>query len=397
MTLTSLAILVMGGGGPVLTVDGEGYLRLVRDGRAIYARTVHLGCAGGKLGSDQGPTFLPSIPFSGDVAQIKISLQGEVSYQGLPIGHLVIATFTGAAPQKENDFYIAADRPSLGQPGDGLLGVLRLNGGSVPLADKPTPKAPSTATNKPTTNAEPRDMLSDVVVPSPPEGGCGIGFAPSVEVEGQKIRLGDICKINGSPNLKSALAAIVLGEVPAIGVEVRFDLTRIRVKLRAAAIDLEKVKINIPDVVRVYRRAQRATDADFLQAATEALTQRFGQIGKLYIKQSQPDMMLPIGNRRLVVDQIEVLRTGYRLGISVYVDDQRVNRRLMALETDTITPAVNVGQVVKVILRSGGATIETTGRVSRVGKPGEPVEVTVEGGTRLTGKVNANGTLEVNA
>ena len=69
----------------------------------------------------------------------------------------------------------------------------------------------------------------------------------------------------------------------------------------------------------------------------------------------------------------------------------------MALETDLITPAVSVGQVVKVIVRSGGATIETSGRVSRVGKPGEPVEVTVEGGTRLTGKVNANGTLEVNA
>lgn len=398
MTLASLTMVLLGSGAPILSVDGEGYLRLVRDGRVVYAKSVRLAVIAGKLGSEKGPTFLPSIPFNGNVGELQVSMQGDVSFQGLPIGRLVLATFAGSTPQKEQDFYVAADRPTLGQPGDGLLGVLRLGGDEKPVSVKPQPKVqPKQQSSAPQPTPVVNNQHDDVVVPTPPSQGCGIGFAAKTAVNTPQIKLGQIAKVVGAASMRADLENIVLGDTPAIGVERRFDLARIQVKLRAAGIDLTKVRINIPDTVRVLRQGQVATEAEFIEAASAALTEKFGNVGKLFVKQTQPDVMLPMGAKRLVVDQIEVIRQGYRVGISIYVNDERVNRRVLALDTDLVVQTVNVGQTVKVLLRSGGATIETSGRVTRVGRPGEPVEVQVEGGTRLTGKVTANGSVEVMA
>lgn len=399
MTLASLTMVLLSSGAPILNVDGEGYMRLVRDGRVVYAKSVRLAVVAGKLGSEKGPTFLPSIPFNGNVGELQVSLQGDVSYQGLPIGRLVLASFTGSTPQKEQEFYVAADRPTLSQPGDGLLGVLRLGSDEKPAPVKQQPKIqPKQQIPAPQVMPVANDQRSDdVVVPSPPSQGCGIGFAAKTAVNTPQIKLGQIAKVVGAASMRADLENIILGDTPAIGVERRFDLARIQVKLRAAGIDLTKVRINIPDTVRVMRQGQVATEAEFIEAASAALTEKFGNVGKLFVKQTQPDVMLPMGAKRLVVDQIEVMRQGYRVGISIYVNDERVNRRILALDTDLVVQTVMVGQTVKVLLRSGGATIETSGRVTRAGRPGEPVEVQVEGGTRLTGKVTANGSVEVTA
>src|SRR5438105_25286 len=117
-------------------VEGEGYLRLAKEGRVVYATSAKLDVVGGKLGS-AGATFLPAIQISASAEALDVDLEGNVfikSSAGRTLaGRLVLALFpANASLLDDGAFKTAADRPRLGNPGEETNGVIRTEGAKSP-------------------------------------------------------------------------------------------------------------------------------------------------------------------------------------------------------------------------------------------------------------------------
>lgn len=108
-----------------IRVDGEGYLRFARDGRAVYAPEASLVIRNGQLVHEQGFGFLPPIAVP-DRASVTIELDGTVRANGQSVGRLVLALSDGMT--KRDDFWATPDRPRLMNPGEETAGVIRMVG-----------------------------------------------------------------------------------------------------------------------------------------------------------------------------------------------------------------------------------------------------------------------------
>src|SRR5690349_21408730 len=106
--LTTLVVALTLTAPPTLkvTVDGEGYLRFVNQGRVVYASTATLGVVGGQLSHANGSPLLPAVRIPGTTSSLEISLEGEVlattTTGKSTVGRLVLAVFKdgkGLTPQ----------------------------------------------------------------------------------------------------------------------------------------------------------------------------------------------------------------------------------------------------------------------------------------------------------
>ena len=76
--IIAIAISVYAALTPVkVHVDGAGYMRFVRDGRVVYAKTATFVSIDGSLGSE-GAKLLPEIPVPTTAPTITVDLQGNV-------------------------------------------------------------------------------------------------------------------------------------------------------------------------------------------------------------------------------------------------------------------------------------------------------------------------------
>lgn len=390
MTLASLALFTTLGQNQI-SVDGDGYLRLVKDGRVVYSKSDTLAVLDGKLGVKSGATFLPTISFSGSVDALTIDLEGNVHAKSSSsiLGKLVLAVFPDSAGLSPKDgFFTASERPKLVQPGEETYGVIRFVGGGE-TAGSTTKQVVNTISPKSTPKVQPPTKSAA------PTNGILIEVSPRTVVEGDRFTFGDVAELTGEANFVNKIRDLVLGDTPAIGVERKIDLLRIEAKLHAAQIDLHKVKINLPSTVVVVRASQVVTEEEFLNSAVTAIESKFGKYGSLSNSKPMADMHLPKGEKKLVTDEITPVQNGYRVNVSAYVDKQLINRRIMVLERSGVPDAVKVGDLVTIRVVAENIFIETSGKVTRVGKPGELVEVTTNDGKKMTGTVIRSGVVEV--
>ncbi len=398
MTLCTLSLLLVANANSQIRVDGEGYLRLVREGRVVFARSGSLTVSAGKLALEGGATFLPAISYSGDVSQLEIGLDGTVSAHGAKLGQIVLGVFASQPSQQPSGFYASPERPSLANPGEGATGVIRFGEGkaAVLAASKPQPQPSATLKQEPVVK-EPLANAESVAVPVPPTSGVGIGIRRQSQVQTDYFTLGQIAVLKGDSKLIQMLQTIEIGDTPAVGVLRRLDLARINARLRGAGIDLNRVRIGLPENATVTRAGQIVTDADFEATAVQALEEKFGRYGTLKLDRGQGSLTVPIGERSLRLEDATPNAQGFRVTVAVLVDGTVVNRRTIALLRSGVPDPLRVGMNVKVLVLAGNAAIEVSGRVSRVGKPGEPVEVTLTGGKKLTGTQSGPDSVEVKA
>lgn len=386
MTLLSFLVTLASAVTPVhLTVDGDGYLRLMRDGRAVYAKSATLTTLpDGRLGTAAGDSVLPSIQVPSDALSLEVDLEGQVfaiSGGRLPIGRLVLALFpAGAALSDRGGVLLAADRPRLGNPGEGTNGVIRTGG---------TKSARPTVQPQPTTSQ-----------PAPAGGKARVTARAEAEVAGENIRLGDIATIEANEPLQTNLTQLDLGETPAFGARRVLDRMRILARLKAAGIASDSVELIVPASVNVTRQSQVVTHATFLAFAEKTVREAPNVAAEYVADDVAPDFKAPQGELKLISEGIVGLNTtNCQVKIAVFVDGKRINSRTVKLTATALPETIKSGTVVKVRFLAGGALIEMTGITRTAGKVGDQVSVEVrpEGAERTLhmARIIAAGVVEV--
>lgn len=376
-------------------VDGEGYLRFLREGRVVYAKSALLVVTDGALASNLGPPVAPrlAVPTGATVA---VDLEGNVTAtvggKAQAVGRLVLAGEVAMTPR--DGFLISANRPSLGSPGEGAFGVIR-TGGRAGLA---------------TVHAEHRTTSTEVSAnaktnplrrPAPTETAVWRGGKPTIlvqadsQVDGDQILLGQIAKIHASPEMLSRLEGLSLGASPVVGVVRGIADYQINPKLRALGLSPADVELSVPPNAQVRRRAQRVPAGDFAEAAQAAVRRQFGAGLSLTPARSDLDFDAPFGSLELVAESVSRTATGFTVSVAVRVDGRRINSRQVLLSVGAGAEGVKAGQNVKVVVRSSGATITIEGRTRSAAFVGQQVTVVTTNNTTHTGVLTGPDRVEV--
>lgn len=412
-----------------VSVDGEGYLRLSREGRAVYAKSVRLAiAANGKLATPAGDNLLPSISAPSGTTDLEVDLDGNVfAVKGaskVKVGRIVLALFAeGAALSEQDGVLVAADRPKLGNPGDGTNGVIRSSAAAIPVKSQPVSEAPKTVPTetqksaptiesggsspikidapKTTKNLDPLPAVHKEPLAGKKGTPLKIVVSGSGEVAGDKVKLGDIATVEGDETSADALRQIELGDAPVIGAKRSFDRIRILAKIRAAGFDPNKIELIVPAMISVERKGQSISQDQFNAAALKAIAESPG-IATEYVAADAvgPDFLAPAGAYALVPETISGVNTASALvKIAVYVGVKKVNSRSVKLTAKSLPVSIRIGSAVKVLFRAGGAMVEVQGIARGTGTVGDTisVEVKLPGGekTNHAGIVLKDGSVEV--
>lgn len=329
-----------------VTVDGEGYLRLSREGRAVYTKTATLTvAANGKLATTSGDAVLPTIAAPIVSQSLQVDLEGNVfalrNGDKAKIGRLVLALFPeGTALDEKNGVLLSTERPKLGDPGDDTNGVIRSE--TVPTIESKTssPIEPK-ATNEPKPATQPIKPTEQPVETKPtPKGDPAkpkISAVSTAEVSGETVTLGDIAVVEGEPTRQQFLKNIEIGGAPALGAKRFFDRAQIIGKIKLAAVKEEDIELLIPATITVTRKSQTITHSEFVQAALRAVYESPGIVTEYIADSAGSEFLAPVGPRAFMVETISGLNTAVAtIKIAVYVGTKRINSRTLTLKAKAL-------------------------------------------------------------
>lgn len=386
MIATLLTALTLAPAPIDVRVEGEGYLRLAREGRVVFATQARLSVTNGRISAGNGAEPLPAIRVPEGATAIMVDLEGRVrariSGTDTQVGRLVLAFFPkGTALTPENGFLTSPTRASLGNPGEGTNGVIRMNGG-----------APAPATANQAIRQNP------TVRPTPaPRSVSGIEISVRAEsfVERETFTLGEIAEIRADAGTQQRLAAIEMGRSPSIGISRGIDRSFVEMKLRSAGQTVRDITVSVPGGAKITRRAQVVPASQLETLAREAIKQQLGIEAPLKTTTRFPDFNAPTGELEMVVETTSKTPNGATATVAIRVNGVRLNARSISFVFDTTAAGVRAGAPVKIFARRSGATIELEGRARTTAWLGQTVTVVTTTGSTLTGTVTAADTVEV--
>lgn len=349
-------------------VDGEGYLRFVREGRVVYAASANLTVTKGLLGSGELP-LTPTVRIPANAIKLEVDLSGNIvavaGAQRTDCGRLVLSRFD-TPPTADRGYFVSVNRATLGNPGEGLFGVIRTSA--------------ATSSTSPGKTA-------------PVAGGKAVVTIQAVsEVSADQVTLGDVALINGDAKVQEALAGMVYGPTPAIGIDAPVTSYRIQALLKRAGITAE---VQGPSAGVVRRKGQAIPAADFVAVATKAAQEKLGaEIPMISTDANVSEFKAPLGAYELKAESVSLSGTTASVTVAVYVEGRRLNSRSVALRVDA-SAQVKPGDLVRVVLKSAGVTVEVGGKVRTGGVVGQKVTVLTETGSVLTGVVIGADRIEV--
>jgi hypothetical protein len=378
MMIAVLSLVVLAG--PLtldVKVDGAGYMRFVSEGRVVYANSAQLTVVGGSLGHKSGALVLPTIKVPATAPSLSIDLEGRVFVGEANVGRLVLAVFGPSdALTPSGSFLVAANRPKLSNPGEGLAGVIRMGG------ETPVPQTEPAKTIKPV-NKVTRSGKATIVV------------SGDSEASGERFLLGEIAQISAAPELTESLKSIEIGDTPSIGVSRGLDVRQIAARLKAEGFDVDELSIEIEPGSKVHRKAQLIPAADFERVAVEAARQALGDTVPLIAQVSRQEFKAPMGTLELVAESCVTNSGGASVLIAVKIDGRRYNARQIQVKPDAQAPGVRFGSPITILMVSGGATVEVSGQAKGNAFVGQTVTVKTSTGVEFTGTVVSPGRVEV--
>lgn len=369
-----------------LRVDGEGYLRLALNGQVVYAKSIKVARINGRLGDENGATFLPAIECPSAPSSLKVGLDGIVWCNGQAIGKLVLAQFKLTSPVAEGKYLVTQNRPELAEPGEGTAGVIRFEGigggGTAPSVAKPTPRTETKHESKPAPNTKGMPLSIKVRSVS--------------EVNTEKYTLGQIADIKGDSVLAKVAENLAIGDTPPIGIDRVLDGVRISGALRQAGFDVSKLTLNVQGGSVVRRESQNIPLDDLIDTAVNAADATLGKNGTLRSSGPLQPVRVPKGQLELVCTQVNEMQGQVRCTVDIYVEAKKFNAVTVLLTREGAKPKLMVGATVTVRAIVGALVVETTGKVTKIGaKATDPVEVKTSDGATLVGTVNSRGEVEV--
>lgn len=349
-------------------VDGEGYLRFVREGRIVYAMSATLTVRNGALVSGDYPVT-PTIKVPADAVRLEVDLSGNIvavsSAAKSNCGQLVLARFDGPLKQ-DRGFFVSANRAVLGNPGEGLFGVIRsTNSAAI------TPAPASTG----------------VVGPS------AVVVQAVSEIAADQVLLKDVATITApDAQTRGALENLVYGNTPPIGIDSPVTAYRIQALLKRAGIAAE---VQAPSGAVVRRKYQAIPADDFTAAAIKAAQEKIGaEIPMTCSDSNQTEFKAPLGAIELKVESVSNSGMTANVVVAVVVEGRRINSRTVSLKVDA-SAQVKANAPVKVILKSAGVTVEVPGKTRSAGMVGQTITVVTDTGSVLSGIVIGPDRVEV--
>lgn len=377
-------------------VDGEGYFRLARNGEVAYAKSVSLTVTGGKLATSDGAYILPVIIIKGTPSDLSSDLQGRItadfSGQKQEIGRFVLATFPDdVRPVESHGLLKIFGEPTLGEPGEGLIGVIR------PVVENAKPEVTKPAQTG--TGSQPKSSSQSETITAPQRpvapGMVRVQLRELAEVSGLTVRIEQVANIIGEADLARQIAQISITTPPPIGIDRKIDQARVISRLRGAGLDINKVEL-VGEFVIVRQESQEVTHQAMVNSAQTQLLDEYG-ILKPESDRIQSSFYAPKGETKLTLEGTR--RSGQALSTTVviWVNGQRINSRSLRFVADSQAIDLALGESVSVHIVSGDVSVEMPGKVQKVDKINGLVTVKLETGTVLTGRWTPQGFVKVKA
>ncbi|MBI3911617.1 MAG: flagellar basal body P-ring formation protein FlgA [Armatimonadetes bacterium] len=167
--------------------------------------------------------------------------------------------------------------------------------------------------------------------PAAPTPQTVITFHAQAEVEGDRVRLGDVALIETEDaGLAERLAAVVVGAAPLVGRTRSLSAAYCKIRVRANRVDLKSLAFAGADLVEVLRKGQVVRGADVLAAAVAELERQRPESGAVFVPASQPsDITVPLGEVALEA-RCRVGASGSSAAVPVSIS---VSGRPVALQT----------------------------------------------------------------
>ncbi len=330
-------------------VEGDGFLRFLREGEVVYQKEARLVAVDGRLAHELGPPVTPAITVVGSPSSLTVDPEGRVMADGRQIGRLAVALFgTDLRPIERDGWLLAADRPKVVYPGSPGAGVIASENAVAPPMPRP-----------------------EAVV------------AGEILVNGPRISLAEVLGIDSD-----AAAKVDLGPAAAPGATRQISRSAIQSQIRSLGLSA-----SAPESVRVVTRHQAVPHERFVQDAVKKLTETclVGQIST----SAEPDMLAPVGELELRVSSLRMTGRTATIEVEVWVDKVKFNARSIKFETTSSTDAFKSGQQVRVILRAAGATVEVQARIRSIDRERGLITVATDSGAVLTGTPTPFGAIEV--
>lgn len=113
-----------------IAVEGDGYLRFVKNGKTVYSRKAELFTTPNGLSTEDGALLVPRIIALGALSEILIDLDGTIAARigtsTRDLGHIYLANFKRSTKFTKIGNYLATtSKPKLSAPGIGTSGVMR--------------------------------------------------------------------------------------------------------------------------------------------------------------------------------------------------------------------------------------------------------------------------------
>jgi len=207
-----------------------------------------------------------------------------------------------------------------------------------------------------------------------------IRIQAELSVSVARFRLGDIATIETEDStLREQLSAIELGASPLAGQTRIFTKQQLLTRLRQHKIDLNTVRVEMPDTVRLTRAAQIVDNSQLESFAREQLKTVLGEAATEWTLENPPaPASVPSGAVEFRVEGAPRVASGSAtMEITALVEGQPRAKYLLRFKApQKARPiAVRSGESVQVRVRGDGVVLETRGVARATGALDEIIPV----------------------
>lgn len=348
--LTTFAVALSLAAAPMVrvSVEGDGFLRFAKDGHALYSTSAPLTIVNGWLSNANGAPLVPTLRIPDGTRRVEITSEGEVfaetSAFRARVGHISLAVFRGdSGLTPYGSFLVSSSNPELvpaGRDGAGSISTLQpgeplpANPTRAPAAVLPTVPASDPFVQQWITNPPPRIHRSDLPEGAPRSGEASITVSDVSETPADTYRLGDIAVIDAEPELRSALADIVLGDTPGFTRALRIRKDDVLAQIIRAGFDPEQFKIDMPRKAVVRRTCQSVEKVSIEKVAIEAAQHIYGPDAQMQAIVRKDETIAPIGEVSLQAESCVPTRSGASVIVVTLVNGQRFSSKVVRVLVD---------------------------------------------------------------
>lgn len=360
--VTVLAVLVAGPAS--YRIEGDGWFRFRREGRAVYASSVELVARGGRLESTEGLPLWPEVAVTSE--DFVVAADGTVTCGGAATGTIVLAYFETQPVTGPGGLASSPERPLIERARAGTRIVSADRGFQTPVA------APS-ATAPPQTALPTRLTLK-----------------ASTEVLGLVVTVQDVVE----QALPLNVGSLVVTTSPPIGARLALDSTRVEAKLRASgAMPSDWPGLGSRMTVQVARATNAVPHSKLVETAVQSLAAEHP--GEWEALDSPGDFALPVGKVELKAERSTVSGKTASVVVALFVDGARYNSRTVRLQRKPVANLPVRGAVVAFRVVAGSVVVESRGTVTAVDSTTGDVTLRLDTGATVVGRMAQDGTVEV--